>query len=222
MLRKAMLASALCCAAVPAQAATVVAAGTPGTTGVTGLYPTILAANTTGVGDATYTGAPDDIYLGVGGQTVTFDFGDFRLLDAAGQDFNVYEVDFGVPELNLVDVLVSSDNLTFVSVLASSAGAIDLAGDEAHGDASYRYSFDLGAATLAGITDIRYVQIEGDGTGSAGFQTGFDLDAIGAANFRQIASAVPEPATWAMMLIGFAGIGLSFRRGRKTGPALAA
>ncbi|HKP11380.1 MAG TPA: PEPxxWA-CTERM sorting domain-containing protein [Blastocatellia bacterium] len=31
--------------------------------------------------------------------------------------------------------------------------------------------------------------------------------------------AVPEPATWAMMLLGFAGIGMTIRRGRK--PALA-
>jgi hypothetical protein len=32
--------------------------------------------------------------------------------------------------------------------------------------------------------------------------------------------AVPEPATWAMMLLGFAGIGMALRRGRK--PALGA
>jgi hypothetical protein len=27
---------------------------------------------------------------------------------------------------------------------------------------------------------------------------------------------VPEPATWAMMLLGFGGIGMAMRRGRKT------
>jgi hypothetical protein len=31
--------------------------------------------------------------------------------------------------------------------------------------------------------------------------------------------AVPEPATWAMMLLGFGGIGMAMRRGRK--PVLA-
>jgi PEP-CTERM motif len=33
----------------------------------------------------------------------------------------------------------------------------------------------------------------------------------------QSASAVPEPSTWAMMLIGFAGIGFAFRKSRREG-----
>jgi hypothetical protein len=28
-------------------------------------------------------------------------------------------------------------------------------------------------------------------------------------------SAVPEPSTWAMMLLGFAGLGFAFRRSRR-------
>jgi hypothetical protein len=32
-----------------------------------------------------------------------------------------------------------------------------------------------------------------------------------------VASAVPEPSTWAMMILGFAGIGfMSYRRSRKS------
>ncbi len=34
-------------------------------------------------------------------------------------------------------------------------------------------------------------------------------------NFEPSAGAVPEPATWAMMLIGFGGIGFTMRHGRK-------
>jgi hypothetical protein len=41
----------------------------------------------------------------------------------------------------------------------------------------------------------------------------------GSSNFvnasSSIAEAVPEPATWAMMLLGFAGIGFAMRRGRR-------
>jgi hypothetical protein len=38
-------------------------------------------------------------------------------------------------------------------------------------------------------------------------------------NFTFYVQAVPEPATWALMLLGFGGIGLSLHRRRK--PALA-
>jgi hypothetical protein len=30
-----------------------------------------------------------------------------------------------------------------------------------------------------------------------------------------VGSAVPEPSTWAMMLVGFAGLGFAFRRSRR-------
>jgi len=36
---------------------------------------------------------------------------------------------------------------------------------------------------------------------------------------RQMTSAVPEPATWAMMLVGFGGIGFAMRRRRSQGAA---
>jgi hypothetical protein len=39
----------------------------------------------------------------------------------------------------------------------------------------------------------------------------------------QAVAAVPEPATWAMMILGFAGVGfMAYRRSRKEGLALAA
>jgi hypothetical protein len=34
------------------------------------------------------------------------------------------------------------------------------------------------------------------------------------------AGAVPEPATWGLMLLGFAGVGAAMRRSRKSKPAL--
>ena len=35
-------------------------------------------------------------------------------------------------------------------------------------------------------------------------------------NFNFAVAPVPEPATWAMMLLGFAGIGLTMRKGRRS------
>lgn len=45
------------------------------------------------------------------------------------------------------------------------------------------------------------------GTGTVNTSSGTSLISL---NFR----AVPEPATWAMMLVGFAGIGMAMRRSR--------
>jgi hypothetical protein len=39
---------------------------------------------------------------------------------------------------------------------------------------------------------------------------------------REISSAVPEPSTWAMMLVGFGGLGLAAMRRRRAGEAQAA
>ena len=41
----------------------------------------------------------------------------------------------------------------------------------------------------------------------------------GTFNFGAVPAAVPEPATWGMMLFGFAGIGMAIRRRRR--PVLA-
>jgi hypothetical protein len=49
---------------------------------------------------------------------------------------------------------------------------------------------------------------------SSGFST-LRIDSV-----QPISSAVPEPSTWAMMIIGFAGVGfLAYRRGRKVAAA---
>jgi hypothetical protein len=192
--------------------AATVAAGVAGSAWAApvGLYPAMLTANTTGQADTVYTGAPDDQYVGIGGQTVIYDFDDYRIVNGAGNDFNVYEVDFGAVEFNLMTVAVSIDGVTFVDVSASRAAALDLDGDEAHGNASFRQSYDLGA-----LAEARFLRIDGNGTGAAGGNNGFDLDAVGAGSYRQVQTGVvPLPATLPLLVAGFAGLGLVRRRGR--------
>ena len=208
-------------AALPAaaDAAQVVTSGTPGTNGATALYMNLRSevsvsdATATEAEIARYLGAPDDQHSGLGEHWVTYDLGSYRLVDGAGQDFNVYEVDGGSVEFNLVDILVSADGITYFNVESTFQAAINLAGDELHGSASFRRSYDLGGAVAAlGATQFRYVRLDGTGGGAIGGDNDFDPDAVGFANFINIAPVVPEPATWAMMIAGFGLAGAAARR----------
>jgi hypothetical protein len=74
------------------------------------------------------------------------------------------------------------------------------------GDLALRYSAD--ADFFYG-----YARLNGNGTLNFAFESTPNASIIaGAAITGPLAAAVPEPATWGMMLLGFAAIGLSFRR----------
>jgi hypothetical protein len=64
------------------------------------------------------------------------------------------------------------------------------------------YEFDFGSSSVAGIT-----------LGEPGFSNAVLYTTTPV-------RGVPEPATWAMMLLGFGGIGMAMRRGRKQGGRL--
>jgi hypothetical protein len=181
-------------------------------------FPTVIwdsSQTLTAAQAASFLGAPDDAFTGLGSGWITYDLGDRPLVDGSGQDFNVYEVDNGIVEFSIADILVSADGLTFFNVETTSAPALDLAGDEAHGNSNFRRSFDVGGAVAAlGATEFRYLRIDGTSGGSIGDSNGFDLDAVGIVNFASTA-AVPEPATWALMLAGFGGVGWTARRRRR-------
>ncbi len=169
---------------------------------VPGVYGSVIAdTNITAVPMSTYLGAPDDVYAGLGGQYLTYDFGASLIVDGAGPDINIYEVDTGAIEFYLVDILVSADNITFFSINSTAADAVDLIGDEAHVDAGFRRSFDLGPS---GLSTVRYLKVQGIGSGSAGSTNEFDLDAVAAINFL--------PAPGAIALAGVGGLMLARRR----------
>ncbi len=173
-------------------------------TGVPGLYPTVISDSDapTSLDFSRWLGPPDDLHTGLGENYITYDFLDFRIIDGAGPDLNVYEVDGGVVEFGEVDVLVSANGVDFFSINSTIGDAVDLIGDEAHGDARFRKSFDLGPS---GLTEVRYVKLQGTGGGAAGGDNDFDPDAIGAINF------VPTPG---VLVVGGLGLVAGARRRR--------
>lgn len=142
-------------------------------------FTNVLADNGTSEEDFRFTGPPDDIYWGLGGQVVTFDFDCAVIVDGAGPDFTIYEVDFGSAEFQLIDVLVSEDGLSFFSVRTSESAALNIPGDETHGSNGFARSYDLGPS---GLKTARFIRLDGNGTGASGTSTGFDLDAVGLLN----------------------------------------
>jgi formylglycine-generating enzyme required for sulfatase activity len=139
-----------------------------------GRFPRILAENTTGFPDSTFTGPPDDTYGGIdSNESVVYEFDCGYIYDGPGGDFNVYEVDFGADEFYKIDVLISADGAAFVRVNHTVGDAVRIPGDEAHDDLEFARSYDL---NVTGLQSVRFVMIEGE-------ESGFDLDAIGAIHF---------------------------------------
>lgn len=114
-----------------------------------GCFRTTLSGNTTSVADASFVGAPDDSYGGLGtGGSVASGLGDYRVVDGGGGDFNVYEVDSGSPEFTLLRVEVSADGINFVDISNTQAAKVNISSDQLHGDASFAQSYQLAGSGL--------------------------------------------------------------------------
>ncbi len=180
-------------------------------------FGTTLSENTTGQLDSIFTGAPDDNYWGLGGASLTFDFGVDRIVNGSGTDFNIYEVDNGAVEFSYINVFVSIDNTNWVDVSPSQSDGVRIAGDDTHGNNSFFKSYDLGS-----LTEAQYIRIVGTGSNTTpSHNTNFDLDAVGLINYElggQQPPAVPEPGTMLLLgcgLIGLAGISRKKKNKRK-------
>lgn len=104
-----------------------------------------------------------------------------------------------------------ASTVSLLNVLTGSMVALDpnVYGGSAGSSTGSSYSLNL-SANLAANTWYRFVY-------TANMATAGDIS--GTANFYTRVAAVPEPATWGLMLLGFGGIGLAMRRRRR--PALA-
>lgn len=172
----------------------------------------------------TFEGQSNAIY----GAPITRD--GFVIGNPDGQEQHFHEVAstvFGLASNGTGVLLNDRDSQIFLQALGGGAftlGSFDIAASFSNNPASSFTATGFLAGLLVGTTSgelgnfATFAGFGGnvdrvvfDGIGGGG---GFELDNV------VVNSAVPEPASWAMMLIGFGAIGASMRRRRRV-PAMA-
>jgi hypothetical protein len=138
------------------------------------------------------------VSLGVGGALVVrFDDNVLTGSDSTADDLWIFEIG---PDVEDTTVDVSVDGLTWLSVgaVGGSTRGIDIDAFGFGSSSAFRY--------------VRLIDVANEGA-TSGATVGADIDAVGAITTRAVA-VVPEPGTWALMIMGFglAGTGLRARR----------
>ena len=154
----------------------------------------------------------------------------FQLGNIAGDEQHFHLIDsaqYGLPSNGTSALLNDRDTSIFLRAFDGSAfslSSVDVGAAFNNGPASsltisgFFNGLLTGSFTVANLGGYQTVSPSGflnvdrivfDGVGGGG---GFELDNISLA----AASAVPEPATWAMMLLGFGLIGSSLRTRRRS------
>ena len=142
--------------------------------------------------------------LGVSAAALTFDLGQTYKLSGA----DIWNYNFGVEEYastldraaNAFTLAISTDGVTYTDILADnfSRGTGKLLAGE---------SFGLSGAA-------RFVRLNLTGNHQSDPAT-YGYSPVGLSEVRFEGSAVPEPATWAMMIIGFGAAGSAVRVSRR-------
>jgi hypothetical protein len=122
---------------------------------------------------------------------------------------------------NVADALLGPDDTVFGTAILGEQGI----GDSASSTFDFRFRGDL----LLGLIGEFSISANGDSLADnfvgddsvinlgSNFGPNIDLTVSGSGVFVVGGSAVPEPSTWAMMLLGFAGLGFAgYRRARLT------
>lgn len=139
--------------------------------------------------------------LGAGGALV-LSFDDNVLTGSDSNAFDLWIFEVG-PNVEDTTVDVSTDGTTWLSVglVTGSTRGIDI-------DA-------FGFGTTSAFRYVRLIDVVNEGGTGNGGSVGADIDAVGAISTRRFTGGVPEPSTWAMMLLGFGGLGAVLRRRRE-------
>lgn len=126
------------------------------------------------------------------GSYVTVGFTDEFIFDGLGDDLFIGEAGVAGETAN---VFVSSDNSTFVFLGVANDATVT--------------AFDLASIGFVGnVTAVKIVGLD-----SLGGSPGFDVEFV--QGLPGSLGGIPEPATWAMMLMGFGLVGTLARRGRR-------
>ncbi|MFC1533492.1 hypothetical protein ACFL7M_09040, partial [Thermodesulfobacteriota bacterium] len=96
---------------------------------------------------------------------------DTLVVDGAGADFTVYEVDGGAVEFGEISVQVSNNGTNWATL--NPLPGVRIEGDGQHSGGGFFKSYNLSGS---GLSSARHIRIKGISGGSSG---GFDLDAIG-------------------------------------------
>jgi hypothetical protein len=129
--------------------------------------------------------------------------GPFNQLSAVNVDFSTQNL------LNIKEV-INTDGANWTVQFFANGTPVSFINSQDGKDTTTTLTF----ATTPGSLDqlgIGFTGFAADGLSSA------TISGVSLSNDGTVTSAVPEPSTWAMMFIGFAGLGfLSYRRSRRT------
>ena len=156
---------------------------------------------------------------------VTFSFGNF--VDSfvnglpATSPTEASEAGSDLPDLGLAKIAFSFSWLAMGSDTTSQTIFFDASGGGVSAVLNFAYSREgldltnVSGYVIASETPVSAAQLESDGivpTGSASASGPFDFPNTNVTATFQPGSSVPESSTWAMMMIGFAGLGYASLR----------